>query len=135
MSIDFEKKIITVSAAIIINEKKQVLVARKINTHFYMQIGGKLEPNETPEDSLLREIKEEIGVEAKIIKSFGCIETQAANEAQFKLFAYLFYVEIRGIPQACAELEDIQWIDAQNKSQLPLAPLTEKFVLPIIKQL
>lgn len=135
MSIDWENKVITVSAAIILNDQKQILVARKKNTEFYMQIGGKLETNETPQQSLLREIEEEILVKAKILKDFGCIDTQAANEADFKLKAYLFYVELFGEPQACAEIADIQWIDVDNKQNLPLAPLTAQFVLPLIKHL
>ena len=135
MSIDWQNKIITVSAAIILNTKNEILVARKKGTNFYMQIGGKLEKDETPETSLIREIKEEIGLDAQITHYYGCFNTQAANEENFKLKAYLFLVETLGNAQACAELEDLKWIDCYNSQELPLAPLTEKIVLPIIQNL
>ena len=57
-------KIITVAAAIILNQQQQMLVVRKQNTTCFMQVGGKLEPNEPPEATMLREIQEEIGCQA-----------------------------------------------------------------------
>ena len=51
---------ITVAAAIIVNERQQLLLVRKQNTACFMQVGGKLEPNEAPEQTMLREIREEI---------------------------------------------------------------------------
>ncbi len=39
-------KTITVAAAVILNEQNQLLLVRKRNTHAFMQVGGKLEPNE-----------------------------------------------------------------------------------------
>ena len=42
-------KIITVAAAIILNSDQQLLVVRKKNTDCFMQVGGKLEPDEAPE--------------------------------------------------------------------------------------
>jgi len=54
--------VITVAAAVILNDKNQLLLVRKQNTQFFMQVGGKLEPNEPPEQTMLREILEEISV-------------------------------------------------------------------------
>jgi len=36
-------KIITVAAAVILNEQNQLLLVRKQNTQAFMQVGGKLE--------------------------------------------------------------------------------------------
>jgi len=41
-------KVITVAAAIILNDQHQLLVVRKRDTSCFMQVGGKLEPNEPP---------------------------------------------------------------------------------------
>lgn len=135
MSIDIENKIITVAAAIIMNQDHQFLVVRKKNTEFYMQVGGKIEPNELPSACLLREIKEEILVNAQITEDLGCVITQAANEPEYKLKAYLFKVDILGTAQASSEIEDIQWIDLHNYQNFPLAPLTREIVLPLLKNL
>ncbi len=68
-------KVITVAAAIILNEAQQLLVVRKQGTSCFMQVGGKLEPNETPEATMLREIQEEIGTQAQIQQFIGRFET------------------------------------------------------------
>ena len=67
--------IITVAAAIIFNAQGQALLARKRQTEFFMQVGGKLEANESAEQGLLREIQEEIG-------EFGFIEGESVGEAK-----------------------------------------------------
>ena len=55
-------KVITVAAAIIVNEQQQLLLVRKQNTACFMQVGGKLEPNEEPEQTMLREIRRKLEV-------------------------------------------------------------------------
>lgn len=126
--------VITVAAAIIFTPQGQALVARKRQTEFFMQVGGKLEANESPEQGLLREIAEEIGVAARVVKDLGIVETVAANEANHRLQAHLFEVELLGEAQVSAELAEIQWINVFEPIQLALAPLTEQYVLPYIRQ-
>lgn len=50
---EINSNIITVAAAIILNAKHQLLVVRKQHTACFMQVGGKLEPNEAPEMTML----------------------------------------------------------------------------------
>lgn len=64
---------IHVTCAIIVNSQKQVLVTQRSSA---MQLplkwelpGGKIEPNETPEACLIREIKEELDISIKIDQS------------------------------------------------------------------
>lgn len=131
--VNTQKKVITVSAAIIINQNKELLLVRKHGTVFYMQVGGKFEPYESAEDALIREIQEEIQVDAQIKHSLGIIHTTAANEVGFELQAHVFEVDITGHPCHSAEIAEISWIDFNNSQQLRLAPLTEQFVLPYLK--
>lgn len=66
---------IDVSCALIINHSGQVLVAqRSPGMHLPLKWefpGGKVEPGETAEDCLIREIREELGVEIKIVKKMA----------------------------------------------------------------
>ncbi|MEB3753643.1 NUDIX domain-containing protein [Acinetobacter sp. MD2(2019)] len=128
-------KLITVAAAIILNDHGEMLLVRKKGTDYFMQVGGKLEENEQPQEALLREIQEEIGVSAEIIQDFGLIKTQAANEAGHQLHAYVFHVQLHDTPVALAELAELRWIHPTQAQQLLLAPLTEQFVLPVIARL
>ncbi|MDY0133060.1 MAG: (deoxy)nucleoside triphosphate pyrophosphohydrolase [Desulforegulaceae bacterium] len=65
---------ITVCAAIIFNEKKdRILIGKRKKGDFkgfWEFPGGKLENNETPEECILREIEEELCVQAEIISFF-----------------------------------------------------------------
>lgn len=126
-------KQITVAAGIVLNAQQQLLLVRKHNTRFFMQVGGKLEPDEAPEHCILREIAEEIGCRAKIIQFVGRFETAAANEPDHLLVSHVFHVELDTAPQIAAEIAELKWIDLDDQST-PLAPLTREIVLPWVHQ-
>ena len=68
-----ERKIIDVTCALIIDNKDQLLATQR-STMMSLPLkwelpGGKIEPYETPEQCLIREIKEELNIEIEIIKS------------------------------------------------------------------
>lgn len=125
--------IITVAAAVILNEQHQLLLVRKKNTQFFMQVGGKLEPQELPEKTMLREIREEIGVSGQIQCFIGRFETAAANEAHHQLVSYVYLVVLDQAPQIEAEIVEMKWID-WDEDQTWLAPLTTEVVIPWCKQ-
>jgi NAD+ diphosphatase len=64
-----------ISPAVIVAIVKEdkILLARNINfpTNFYSVIAGFVEPGETLEECVQREVKEEVGIEVKNIKYFG----------------------------------------------------------------
>ena len=126
-------KQITVAAGIVLNAKQQLLLVRKHNTRFFMQVGGKLEPDEAPEQCILREIAEEIGCQAKIVQAVGRFETAAANEPDHLLVSHVFQVELDSAPQIAAEIAELKWIDLDDQTT-PLAPLTREIVLPWVHQ-
>lgn len=126
-------KVITVAAAIILNEHQQLLVVRKKNTEFFMQVGGKLEPNEQPEVTMLREIHEEIGCEAQIESFVGRFETMAANEPDHQLISYMYHVSLHEQPHVEAEIAEMKWIDIDDQDTL-LAPLTLEVAIPWVKK-
>ncbi len=126
-------KVITVAAAIIINQYQQLLVVRKKNTAYFMQVGGKLEPHEDPEQTICRETLEEIATPVQIKQFIGRFETAAANEANHQLISYVYWVELAQPPKIAAEIAEMRWIDVDDQDT-PLAPLTQQVVLPWVKQ-
>ena len=125
--------VITVAAAVILNEQNQLLLVRKKNTQFFMQVGGKLEVNESPEQTMLREIHEEIGAQATIQQFIGRFETKAANEANHQLVSYVYQVDLDQVPKIDAEIAEMKWINLEDDQTL-LAPLTKEVVIPWCKQ-
>ena len=122
-------KVITVAAAIILNDKNQLLLVRKKNPQFFMQVGGKLEANEAPEYTMIREIAEEISANAEIEQFIGRFETKAANEAGHQLISYVYQVHLDQVPKIDAEIAEMKWIDLDDDQTL-LAPLTKEVVIP-----
>ena len=126
-------KIITVAAAVILNEHNQLLLVRKQNTHAFMQVGGKLEMDEAPEITMQREILEEIGCECELKQFIGRFETAAANEPDHVLVSYVYAVELKQPPHIAAEIAEMKWIDLDDQFTL-LAPLTKEIVIPWCQQ-
>ena len=126
-------KIITVAAAVILNEHNQLLLVRKQNTRAFMQVGGKLEMDEAPEITMQREILEEIGCECELKQFIGRFETAAANEPDHVLVSYVYAVELKQPPQIAAEIAEMKWIDLDDQFTL-LAPLTKEIVIPWCQQ-
>ncbi|MGA6137232.1 NUDIX hydrolase [Acinetobacter dispersus] len=126
-------KIITVAAAVILNEQNQLLLVRKQNTQAFMQVGGKLEVDEAPEVTMQREILEEIGCECELTQFIGQFETAAANEPDHVLVSYVYAVELKQAPRIAAEIAEMKWIELNDQSTL-LAPLTKEIVIPWCQQ-
>ena len=126
-------KTITVAAAIILNPQHELLLVRKKHTEFFMQVGGKLEPNEAPEVTILREIQEEIGCAAEIEQFVGRFETLAANEPDHRLVSYVYVITLLDQPKIDAEIAAMQWVSLDDQ-ETKLAPLTREVVMPWVKQ-
>ncbi|ADU72027.1 NUDIX domain-containing protein [Pantoea sp. At-9b] len=125
---------IRIAAAVITDNDGRCLLVRKKNTSWFMQPGGKIDGDETPQQALQRELREELNFtfDADACHYLGCFHDQAANEPGQLLVAELFRVETT-ITQfsPAAEIAEVVWFDPQH-DELPLAPLTEKQVLPLV---
>jgi 8-oxo-dGTP diphosphatase len=126
-------KVITVAAGIVINDAQQLLLVRKKNTTCFMQVGGKLEPDEAPEQTILREIEEELGTTAKIHQFIGRFETATANEPDHQLVSYVYHVSLDAEPEVCAEIDEMIWLDLDDQ-RYSLAPLTTEIIKPWVLQ-
>ncbi|ALD63028.1 pyrimidine (deoxy)nucleoside triphosphate pyrophosphohydrolase [Arthrobacter sp. LS16] len=127
------KKKLTISAACLINNQGEILLVRKRGTSKFMQPGGKPEKGESPLQTVIREIKEELGVEfaPDELEYRGEWHGPAANEASTSIHAHLFSGRFSGELEPLAELEELLWIDPkQALLRDDLAPLLREHVLP-----
>ena len=123
-------KIIHKVAAVVIQNNKFLLV-RKKGKDIWTNLGGHPEKGESEEQALLREIKEEMGCDAKIEKKIGDFDAPAAfDDAIVHLSAYL--VSLSGpITFEDPELEEYQFIDKDYQKQGIKLPDSIKYkVLP-----
>jgi 8-oxo-dGTP diphosphatase len=83
-------KTLMVTAAVIERDGKVLIAKRKKGWRFagkWEFPGGKIEPNETPEECLHRELREELDIETKI-GDFFCSSTYAYPHATVQLLVY-----------------------------------------------
>lgn len=128
-------RIISVVAALIRDGQGRVLLVRKRGTQAFMQPGGKRDAGESDVAALSREIVEELGcrVSENSARPLGVFSCAAANEPGFQVHAAVYAVDVNGAINPEAEIDQIIWVDAGAPPDLPLAPLTRDYVLPLAR--
>lgn len=126
------KKTVKVVGAIIMNENDEVLCAlRSPNMslpNYWEFPGGKIEPNETIEDAIVREIKEELNCTVKALQVFN----DYTHEYE-QIFVNLITVQcqlVHGTPTA-SEHAELRWLPTNQLNELNWAPAD----IPAINQL
>ena len=129
-------KIIDVTAAIIEKDNKVLIAKRKKGKHLEHKWefpGGKIEPHESPEECLARELEEEFGIIAEIA-DFVAESIFNYGDIKIRLLGYRAKY-ISGTFRLNAH-DEIRWISADEFSKFDFAqadlPLIEK-VLKFLK--
>lgn len=125
-------KIIPVTCAIIFHQGKVLATQRSATMDLpgkWEFPGGKLEPEENPEDCLIREIREEISIEIKI---FGALQSNEHNyfaEKIIRLIPFLATWEAGDI--RLLEHSEVKWIGPEELFSLDWAAAD----VPIVHEL
>ncbi len=110
-----------VASAIIYNQEGKVLLIKGSPEKggYYSPIGGKLELNETLRETVIRECKEEIGVDIEVINLAGIYERK--YDDGYWVFVYYACKILNGTPQilepnkiVSLEYRDITDIEGYN---------------------
>ena len=126
-------KILIIAALQLLDPSGRILLVRKRHTSMFMQPGGKLEPGESPEAAVLREVHEELALELAPdqVSFLGRWDGPAANEANTDIQAHLFGATTDQTPRIQAEIEEMLWVSPEAAWERDdIAPLLRDFVLP-----
>jgi len=123
-----QKYVYASSPVIIQNSKREILLGLRSKTmHAYASTwglpGGMTEYGEKLNEAAKREIKEELGVDIKIIKvSNKFYENLPSKESKFHSVDIVQYGKIiRGIPKPKDETQEVRWFKASEIRKMNLA--------------
>ena len=127
-------KIIEVCAAIIINNNKILLTQRGYGEYKDKREfpGGKIEENETKEETIIREIKEELDASIKVEKFLTKVEY---NYTSFYLKMNVFITSLTSSHLLFKEHESYKWIDVSELNDLDALDLlpADRLIIPYLK--
>ena len=120
---------ITVAAAIILGKSRTVLMAkRKKGVHLeglWEFPGGKTHPGETLEICLVRELREELGIETRV-KNLFLSTSHEYGEKIVHLHFFLCDI-VSGIPHP-HEAEELKWIEIEKLNDYDLPPADKDII-------
>jgi 8-oxo-dGTP diphosphatase len=111
---------------------KELLFARAHGKDFYVFPGGKQEPGETIDQTLQRELQEELGTQAADVRKLGVVTGQTPDGRNMEM--PLYSGTLQGEPHPQSEVEEITWMswDMVAKKQSRMTPMTLHHVLPFL---
>lgn len=116
-------------AAIILKDKKTLVVKKNLGDIF-ISPGGRVEGEETPEQTLRRELKEELDVNLISMKPFGIFRDKSTYE-DAQLIMDTYFAEIEGELKPQAEIEKFEWVGKDyDKQNIKIASILHRFIFP-----
>ncbi|MGR3563369.1 MAG: 8-oxo-dGTP diphosphatase MutT [Heliomarina sp.] len=130
-------KSVLVSAVALVDPDGRILIAQrpegKAMAGLWEFPGGKVEPGETPEEALIREMQEELGIDTWA----SCLAplTFASHKYDdFHLLMPLFVCrKWQGIPRS-RENQALKWVRAQDLKSYPM-PEADLPLIPVLRDL
>ena len=110
----------------------RILLVREEGKNCWLFPGGKQEIGETIEEALLREIREELSVDAVDFKSIGSVDGAPPDGKPLRI--HLFSGGVDGEVKPSQEIVAVRWV---MRSELPsiaadLTPITSEKVFPLL---
>ncbi len=100
-----------VTAALICSNNAEILITQRPSGKLFPLKwefpGGKVEPNEDPEDCLVRELKEELNLEIEVVEPFITVNHQYA---EFYISLMTFWCKIKKGKPTLIEHNDYRWV-------------------------
>ena len=127
--------LLLVSACALIDADNRVLIARrpkgKAMAGLWEFPGGKVEAGETPEEAVIRELREELGVETQT----ACLAPLTFASYRYDGFHLLMPLFVcrrfQGFPQP-REGQTLKWVRARHLRDYPMPPADEPLIPVLI---
>ena len=131
---DTSRKTINVVAALIRDGKRVFATARGYGNYkgWWEFSGGKIEPGESPEDALVREIREELDSEISVDEYISTIEY---DYPEFHLSMRCYWCSLISGDLVLKEAEDAKWLDVETIDSVKWLPAAITLIDEIKKRM
>lgn len=122
---------IVVAAAVVIRDGRVLLTRRAEGQHLagmWEFPGGKLEPRESPEEALVRECREECGIEVEVNEILDVTHHRYPDKDVLLLF---YRCELGSGEVRHLQVADHAWVAPPELDRYPLPPADERIVARI----
>ena len=131
MQITDHKNLVIVASIAIIDANDQILIAKRPNkkhlSGFWEFPGGKVEKGESPENALVREVKEELNIDI----DNKCIAPLTFSEFNYEKFHLLLLLYVcrrwEGEPMSM-EKNEIKWVKVNTLRQYKMPPADDSLI-------
>lgn len=123
------------SAGVLIQDKK-LLLARDRGEDIFVSPGGRIEPDETSRQTLVRELSEEFGivVNESELELFGTFTHPQATDPSKILQMDVYIVKSwDGIPTPQNEIEEMKWVETNDLKDIQTGSIFAQEVIPKLK--
>lgn len=128
-------KRIDVAIAVVVRDAEVLICKRQAQAHlggFWEFPGGKVEPPESLKECLLRELREELDINAEILASLPVIEHDYPDR-QVRLHPFLCaYASGKPKPLAC---EEVRWVHYRSLGEYRFPPANDVLIAQVIEHL
>ena len=134
---EVKKPILLVAACARVDTDNRILLAQRPEGKSLAGLwefpGGKVEPGETPEETLVRELEEELGIKTKV----ACLAPLTFASHTYETFHLLMPLYVcrryEGIPHG-REGQAIKWVKSKALRDYPMPPADEPLI-PVLQDL
>jgi 8-oxo-dGTP diphosphatase len=130
-----QKPLVIVAACALVDADRRVLVterpAGKPMAGLWEFPGGKLEQGETPENCVIRELAEELGIKV-IARCLAPLTFASHDYDQFHILMPLFVCRRWSGTPVAQEGQKLQWVRANALRSIPMPPADEPLVAHLI---
>lgn len=121
-----------ISTAVLNKERNKVLLIRQYNMEDYILLAGYINRGETAEETLIREVKEEVGLEVDEYKYMRSMYFERSNTLMLNFVSVTHDESLLQINQ---EVEHAEWFTFDEARKVIMKQsLAESFLLTILEQ-
>lgn len=108
--------------AIVFDEQERLLLVKRANPPAqgkWSLPGGRLESGETSEDGVVREVREETGLDVKVVREVGTIQRDAPSGDTYVIRDFLCALTVSATPVADDDASDAGFFALTEVVELP----------------